>query len=437
MQAPKGLAGDDSALMAAQRAETAPGKFDGVEAAVISLNALRPEASDKTAPPGAQVALANRQGRLLTATNPLAFPARPPDLARSAGPSGAGLYRGVDRLGQARILSAAPLSDDVFVLLSAPAPALFSWARLNPLSSLALPFLAFAIALAAVWIVADRVIVRWLDYLQRIAGLYAKGRLSVRPLQADRAPAEIRDLAQALEAMVESIAARDASLRASLDEKDALMREIHHRVKNNLQVISSLISLQERALADVGARGALADTRRRIAALALIYRALYHSPDLKRVDLRQFLGDLMGQLVTEQPNLGHAVRTELSADELIIDPDKLAPFALFAVEAISNAQKHALAVRGGLLRVAFIVQDDQAELTVADEGSGTAPALAVSGVGRTLMAAFTRQLRGRMDLDANAMGGVTVRLVFPAPALGLASRRNGRGRAKGRAAIAA
>jgi two-component sensor histidine kinase len=177
----------------------------------------------------------------------------------------------------------------------------------------------------------------------------------------------------------------------------------------------------------------MADTRRRIAALALIYRALYQGADLKRVSVRQFLGDLMGQLVMEHQSSGRIVRTELAADELIIDPDKLAPFALFAVEAISNAQKHALAVNGGLLSVNFVVDGDQAELTVIDEGSGAPPQLEGGGVGRTLMTAFARQLRGRMELAPNASGGVTARLTFPTPTIGPGGPGAGRPRAKPKA----
>ena len=120
------------------------------------------------------------------------------------------------------------------------------------------------------------------------------------------------------------------------------MREIHHRVKNNLQVISSLLNMQQRALTDPAARAAMSDTRQRITALALIYRALYQSPDLRRVDLRQFLEELTAQLIAGEMRHGRpACRTELTADALEIDPDKLAPLALFAVEAITNAQKHA------------------------------------------------------------------------------------------------
>ena len=100
--------------------------------------------------------------------------------------------------------------------------------------------------------------------------------------------------------MAAAIVARDAALLDAPAQKDAMMREIHHRVKNNLQVITSLVNMQQRALTDPAARDAMSDTRQRISALALIYRALYQGPDLKRVDLREFLEELVGQLVTER-----------------------------------------------------------------------------------------------------------------------------------------
>jgi two-component sensor histidine kinase len=191
------------------------------------------------------------------------------------------------------------------------------------------------------------------------------------------------------------------------------MREIHHRVKNNLQVISSLLNMQQRALSDPAARAAMSDTRQRITALALIYRALYQGPDLKRVDLRAFLEELTAQLIAADALHGGAIETELHVDALIIDPDRLAPLALFAVEAITNAQKHAFGGRGGRLTLDFTVERDEATLRISDDGHPPDSALSASGVGRTLMTAFARQLRGRTDLSRNASGGVTARLVFP------------------------
>jgi two-component sensor histidine kinase len=404
-------------MLAAVRA-TRGGAFDGALAAVIPLSSLQPAAGDPSLPSRSEVALADSSGRLINATAPPAFGALPANWRAQALRRGSLVWYGRDQRGEPRVYSAAPLvGDDVFVLLSASSPGPLSWARLNPLSGIIFPLITFVLALTAVFIVAEQVVVRWIAYLQRIASLYAKGRLSVRPIQANQMPPEIRDLAATMEQMADAILGRDASLRDSLAQKDALMREIHHRVKNNLQVISSLLNMQQRALTDPAARAAMSDTRQRITALALIYRALYQGPDLKRVDLRPFLEELTAQLVASEMLHGPGVRTELSVDALVIDPDRLAPLALFAVEAITNAQKHAFAQRGGVLTLNFHVHGDEATLEISDDGQVEDTALVASGVGRTLMTAFARQLRGRAEIVRNEQGGVTARLLFPTPSL--------------------
>jgi two-component sensor histidine kinase len=113
-----------------------------------------------------------------------------------------------------------------------------------------------------------------------------------------------------------------------------------------------------------------------------------------------------------------SVNTDVRADRLVIDPDKLAPLALFAVEAVTNAQKHALTEAGGKLTVEFTVRGPEAELTIADDGGGrNSPPEPddIKGVGRTLMTAYARQLRGRCSLERNHQGGLTARLIFPTP----------------------
>jgi len=407
----------EPAVLTAARAQAADGSFDGAFAAVISLSSLQPRVTDPSLPPGAEVGLVERTGRYITMTDATAFPRLPPDWRAKVEAAGSLVWYGSDSRGRRRVYSAAPVvGEEVYVVLSAQSPGLLSWARLNPLSGIVFPLLTFFFALVAVSMVTERVVIRWIAYLQRIASLYARGRFSVRPVQAEQMPPEIRELAETLEDMADAIVGRDASLRDSLAQKDALMREIHHRVKNNLQVISSLLNMQQRALSDPAARSAMSDTRQRITALALIYRALYQGPDLKRVDLRPFLEELTAQLVSGEMMHGLAVRTELKVDPLVIDPDRLAPLALFAVEAITNAQKHAFAGRGGVLTLNFTVRGDEAELEISDDGVAPADALVASGVGRTLMTAFARQLRGRAELTRNAEGGVTARLVFPTPA---------------------
>lgn len=416
----------EPSILAAVRATRPDGGFDGALAAVIPLTSLRPELDEPSLPKGAEVAITDRSGNVLSATRARAFPSLPSAWTEDSLKAGGTLAYGRDREGRSRVFSIAPLlGDELFVVLSAPSQGLLSWAQLNPLSGIVFPLLAFLLALVTVMLVSEQAVIRWIAYLQRVAAIYARGRFTVRPLAAELAPPEIRDLAETLDAMAATIVARDRSLHESLAHKDGLMREIHHRVKNNLQVISSLLSMQERSLTDLAAKQAMSDTRQRITALALIYRALYQGPDLKRVDLGPFLEELTAQLLVGDMAPHPTIATEMHADPLIIDPDKLAPLALFSVEAITNAQKHGLADRGGLLRVEFRVMGPEAELIISDDGGvsrGHAPtpeaAVDAKGVGRTLMNAFARQLRGKALVETNELGGLTARLSFPTPEAG-------------------
>ncbi|MBU4434299.1 MAG: sensor histidine kinase [Alphaproteobacteria bacterium] len=413
--APGAVYATEPAVLAAVRPDDVDGRFDGAMVAVLTLRSLRLETTSRFMPDGAEIALADSRGDVFAATEASAFGALPLGWRAKAAERGAVLWSGKDRQGRERAFSAAPLIEGgVFVLLSAPSPGLLSWAWINPISRLVLPLLAFFLALGAVLYATERAVIRWIIYLQRVAAIYARGRFTVRPLQAERAPPEIRELAATLDDMAGAIVARDASLMDSLAEKDALMREIHHRVKNNLQIITSLLNMQQRALTDPAAKAAMNDTRQRITALAQIYRALYQGPDLKRVDLRPFLEELTALLLAGDASPGGAVRTEVHADPLVIDPDRLAPIALFAVEAITNAQKHAFGERGGLLSVSFAVHGGEAELSIGDNGPGAVEGRTL-GVGRTLMNAFARQLRGKVTFETSPSGGLLVRLIFPTP----------------------
>ncbi|WP_312406337.1 histidine kinase dimerization/phosphoacceptor domain -containing protein, partial [Brevundimonas sp.] len=395
------------------------GRFDGAMVAVIPLSALQPDLDDPALPSGSQAALTDGAGRVLTASEAGVFRlSGGDDLAgwvSRARAEGSAVFEARDARGERRDYAGAALAGgDLYALLSAPSQGLLSWARLNPIGTLLLPLGAWLTAFAAVMLLSERIFIRWLDYLERVAAIYARGRFSVRPLQAMNAPAEIRTMAKTLDEMAEAITVRDRELTDALAEKDALMREIHHRVKNNLQIISSLLSMQQRALTDAPAKAALGDTRQRIAALALIYRTLYQSTDIRHADAREFLNELVGQLIASEAGRGPVVISSVDADSLHVDPDKLAPLALWLVEAVTNAQKHAFALNGGELKVRFRVQGDTSVLEVEDNGPG-APAGAEVGVGRTLMSAFAKQLRGETEFVAAPGGGTIARMTFATP----------------------
>lgn len=406
-------------LIIAVRVERPTGRFDGAMVALIPLTSLQPDLSDPSLPAGSQAALTDTDGRLLAATDVNAF-----TLAGGAPLAGwvprarsnaSTTFEATDGEGRHRVYTGAALAGhDVYALLSAPAPGLLSWARLNPISALFMPLLTWLFAFTAVMWVSERVVIRWLNYLERVAFIYSRGRFSVHPVHATKAPTEIRGLARTLDQLAGSIVIRDAALTASLAEKDALMREIHHRVKNNLQIISSLLSMQQRTLTDPGSRAALGDTRQRISALALIYRTLYQSHDLRHADARIFLTELVAQLVESETGGGHVVTSSVEADSLVVDPDKLAPLALWLVEAVTNAQKHAFVGRGGDLKVRFSVHGETSVLEIEDDGPGVSETFR-PGVGRTLMGAFARQLRGSVEFVPAAGGGMIARMTFATP----------------------
>ncbi|WP_339932953.1 sensor histidine kinase [uncultured Brevundimonas sp.] len=406
-------------LIVAIRLERPMGTFDGAMIAMIPLSSLQPDTADRALPEGSEAALTDGEGNILTATDTGAFALGGGESlqgwVKRARDGSSAVFAGDDLQGRNRDYAGAALAGrDVYVVLSAPAPGLLSWARLNPVGVLILPLAAWLTAFAAVMLVSERIIIRWLDYLERVAAIYARGRFSVRPLQAVNAPSEIRLLASTLDTLAETIIARDKALTDSLSEKDALMREIHHRVKNNLQIISSLLSMQQRALTDGPARAAVGDTRQRISALALIYRTLYQSDDLRYADARIFLNDLVGQLVASGTGHGPVITSSVEADSLVVDPDKLAPLALWLVEAVTNAQKHAFAGRGGDLKVRFHVRGDSSVLEVEDDGPGV-DETRQAGVGRTLMGAFAKQLRGTAEIVPSPTGGSIARMVFATP----------------------
>ena len=412
------VAEDPDVLLVSVRTERPLGGFEGAMVAEIPISTLQPSVQDPSLPSGSQSALVNARGQIIIATDGDTFKFNAPGMPEAWSPPTKGavnIFSAKTSAGSSYVYAASPLvTRDLFVVLAAPAQGLWSWARLNPMMTLLLPLFTWLVAFGAIMLLSERIVIRWLNYLERIASIYTKGRFSVRPVQAEMAPTEIRNLARTLGTLGETIYNRDRDLLDALDEKDVLMREIHHRVKNNLQIISSLLSMQQRAVVDPAARAALGDTRQRITALALIYRTLYQSEDIRDADSRTFLNELIGQLIASESLRGPLVTSEVDADQIPINPDHLAPVALWLVEAVTNAQKHAFAGRGGHLAVRFRVRGETSVLEVQDDGPGLRGG-DFSGVGRTLMEAFARQLRGTAEMVDVAEGGSMARLTFVTP----------------------
>lgn len=415
--APGARYANEPVVLAAIRTNDAKGDFDGAIAAVISLSSLKPRTADPSLPSDAQLALVDGAGAFIGVTEPGAFRRLPTAWRKDVATKGSLVWYGDDAHGDRRVYSAAPLvGDDVFVIVSAESPGLFSWARLNPLTGVIFPLMTFGLAFLAVWVVADRVVVRWIVYLQRIAALYARGRLSVRPLQAEHMPPEIRELAETLEDMADAIVGRDASLRESLAQKDALMREIHHRVKNNLQTVAALLRLQARRVPDPTAQNALAEAVRRVGTIALVHETLSQGFD-ETVDFDEIAVRGL-RAVVEVATSEHPIHHSLTGTFGRMRAEDATALAMIVSELVQNAAEHGLADRGGTIDLAVqrgSAEDGSEELTVTitDDGNGLPhgfrPGLA--GLGTRIVTSLIQDLQGRIRWDNATPRGTRVEFV--------------------------
>lgn len=325
--------------------------------------------------------------------------------------------RGYD--GVWRLYAISPLlGGRIFVILGTPVLTAIGPLALQVAWGVFTPLLMWALAIAVVWFGIEHLVVRWITYLERITSAYAAGRHSVRPERVSAAPAEIRSLGETFSRMADLLSARETELRDSLAQKEILVREIHHRVKNNLQLVMSLLNLHARRIRDPRAEVAFAEARSRINALATLHRRLYESESLQEIDLRWFLEDLCAELRRGGLSRGRNVELTVDSPSEVIGPDVAVPLGLLVTEAITNAYKHAFNARdGGHIQVR-IARDSPATLllTIRDDGTGFDTAASTpdnSGLGRSLIEAFVRQLRG--ELETRSEDGTVVQVKFPVP----------------------
>ena len=202
------------------------------------------------------------------------------------------------------------------------------------------------------------------------------------------------------------------ALSAAVADKDLLLREIHHRVKNNLQITSSLIQLQSRKFSDPDVRAAFEQTQQRLRSISLVHDVLYQESPAARVDMAVYLRELVAELATANGAAERGVSVVVEAEPFALAPGQVTPVGLCLAEVLTNAFKHAFPERGGTIAVAARRIDGEIELTVRDDGRGFDPAAARPGsLGLLLIDVLTRQLRGRFSLDGD--DGTTFRLTFP------------------------
>jgi two-component sensor histidine kinase len=321
--------------------------------------------------------------------------------------------------------------DDVFVVVGLPSPR-YSWLRRELIIGIFAPTLMLALAVLTIWIASDYLVIRHVGTLAAATRAYSRGELDLR-LDLAAAPEEFRDFGRTLARMADRIQRREDELRASLQQKEVLLREVHHRVKNNLQIVTSLLNLRAQRLRSPVARDAVRQAQVRIAALALVHRSLYENDDIQEIELHELLAELCGMLEEVNAVDHGTVELSVAADPTRVLADQAIPLALLVTEAVSNAFKHAFPEgKDGRVDVRLANQGQHARLVIADDGVGLARGEdGASGMGVTLMHMLAKQLGGTLSVIEADGTGTRLELDFPcaprAPSSGRSEDRSRRG----------
>ena len=225
--------------------------------------------------------------------------------------------------------------------------------------------------------------------------------LSVGRIEYKGKPAGIVTLIDTTEAKL-----AEDKLRSSLAEKEILLKEVHHRVKNNLQIISSLLELQSDYILDEQSRVFFRDSQNRIRSMALIHEKLYQSESLAFIDLRDYVQDLADYLFSSSVKDPDLIRINVEVGEVSLSVDEAIPCGLIINELISNSLKHAFPDdRGGEITVKCRIREDGwISLTVSDNGIGLPPGLDVGNtetLGLQIVTMLVKQLHGRIELSGD------------------------------------
>ena len=207
---------------------------------------------------------------------------------------------------------------------------------------------------------------------------------------------------------------KNGQLQHFLTEKEWLLKEIHHRVKNNLQIVMSLLNSQSSYINDESALTAIHDSQHRVHAMSLIHQKLYNSENLSSIDMSFYIRELASYL-SDSFNTGQRIRFEFDIEPLELDVSQAVPLGLILNEAITNSLKYAFPnEREGVINVTLSnTSGNQYLLEISDNGIGIPSHLKnkkAGSLGMSLMAGLSEDLDGSFSIEKN--NGTVIRILF-------------------------
>ncbi|MFN0114534.1 MAG: sensor histidine kinase [Paracoccaceae bacterium] len=308
----------------------------------------------------------------------------------------------------------------LYVLGSWPASA----ASVSPLDGYlplwALPLLMWMASLLAAWIAAEHQVLRPVRSLRHSIIAFAGGSRTIEQPNVLAAPNELRDVGDAFERMMSAVIQDEAELENTIRQKEILLREVHHRVKNNLQLIASIMNLQMRRSVAPEAATVLKGLHDRVMSLATVHRELYQTSGLAEVRADELLQKIAGQVMRFGASAERQVETVTDFDPISLTPDQAVPLSLILSEALTNVLKHSGGTDDGRPRLSVSLKSaapGRAELRIGNSLAPAGPGRAASdpggaGLGNQLLSAFATQLSGDLTFGEDD-GRYVVRLVFP------------------------
>ncbi len=200
----------------------------------------------------------------------------------------------------------------------------------------------------------------------------------------------------------------EATIAKSLDEKETLLKEIHHRVKNNLQVVSSLLSMQSRFITDENALDAVSEGQTRVESMALIHQKLYQENNLSGVNAKEYIEDL-SEILKQSYKTDTEIDFDYQVDDLMIDVDTIIPIGLILNELICNSLKHAFPdAEDGKITIALNENLNRLNLSVSDNGVGSINNPDEKSFGMVLIDSLAMKLKASMKVETQL--GTSVKL---------------------------
>jgi two-component sensor histidine kinase len=247
--------------------------------------------------------------------------------------------------------------------------------------------------------------------------VFTPARLAVLKLLASQAAISLDNARLYTDLRLENSERKRAEeqLQASLEEKEALLKEVHHRVKNNLQLINSLLSLQAARIAEPAVAELFAESRNRVRSMALVHENLYWAGNFAGISMATHIQNLCAHLTRAYGMNSQRVELAIRIGDVELDLDRAVPCGLIVNELVSNALKHAFPdSRAGRVRIELQpLGDKQHVLVVGDDGVGLPPDLdyhRADSLGLQLVDDLTQQLHG--NIMVNREGGTTFTITF-------------------------